>query len=454
MKVKLVVLVLVASIILVVPPKILGFSIWHIGSALDIAASMGAKLSCSGKFITGLTDHQIKRDLISYSPANELLEVNYDFSNKKVTASMLGVSTYSATYREGLGCALDIGDTQHLDEVSTKSITLSNQPWPAGSAVNTIKPKKQAFLNNVLIQDNENNLQTRALLWVENGEIVAESYADGFDKNSKLLGWSMGKSLTAIMLGRMEYLGLANLQQNHLFPEWEKDERANISLEHLLQMSSGLAFDETYSPGSDSTKMLFLSHSASNVALKAKYAFPPTQQFSYSSGTTNIISRWIYERLGSNAQASYNFLHDELFQKLGMSQSIFETDSSGVFVGSSYIYASARDWARLGLLMLNDGEINGQQLLTKEWTHKAATPNLTANYSAYGYQFWLNKNGTSLEYPLLPQDAYFMLGNRKQVVMIVPSQNSMIIRLGWTSGDYPMNRNFSNVLNYATKGSN
>lgn len=448
MKLKLFFILLLAIILFVVPRSLLGFSIWHIGDALNVAASMGAKLACSGKYITKLDEHQIKQDLRSYSPANDFLEITYDANKKTATADMLGLSSYSATYRDGIGCALDIEDTSHLDQLIATRITLPKAPWPGGNKVETIQEEKQSLLDGIVQQDNEQGLQTRALVWIENDIIVAESYGEGFDQNSMHLGWSMGKSLTAMMLARMEFMGLANLQESNLFSAWSKDNRKHINLENLLQMSSGLAFDETYAPGSDSTKMLFMAPSASDVALTAEKEFRPGEHFSYSSGTTNILSRWMYERLGGNLQSSYNFLQLELLTKLNMAHSIFETDPSGVFVGSSYIYATGRDWGRLGLLMLNKGVLgNGERLINEEWITKASKPNNSNNYNAYGYQFWLNDNISSLEYPDLPKDAYFMLGNRKQAVMIAPSQNTVIVRLGWTSGSYPMNKNFSKLLN-------
>ena len=126
-------------------------------------------------------------------------------------------------------------------------------------------------------------------------------------------------------------------------------------------MSSGLDFDETYAPGSDATHMLFSAHSASDVAMTSALHKTPGSYFSYSSGTTNLLARWLYDQLGGTTQALVDFTYNELFAPLGMAHTVFEPDASGVFVGSSYIYASARDWARLGLLMKNGGEIQGQQ---------------------------------------------------------------------------------------------
>ena len=210
-------------------------------------------------------------------------------------------------------------------------------------------------------------------------------------------------------------------------------------------MSSGLAFDETYAPGSDSTHMLFTADSAAAVALQSPLAYTPGTHFSYSSGTTNMLSHLLSQQLGA-PQQRLDYLYQQFFQPLGMTHSLFEMDASGDFIGSSYLYASGRDWARLGWLMLNNGEINGHRLLTPDWIAAATTPNNSDNEKAYGYQFWLNRGDAQLRWPGLPADAYAMRGNRAQTVMMVPSKNTVLVRLGWTKGEYPLQQNFAALL--------
>lgn len=435
------------SIVLFGSRYILGFSLWRIGDAITVATGMGAKLGCSSRFVSHATEVQITHDLASYSPVNRYLKLHYDMENKTVSASLFGMANTSATYRIGLGCTLNVGNTAPLDSITAPPIAVSpSMPWPRGEHVMSIQPTRQSMLNALLTQDNTDGLNTRALLLVENGEITAESYAQGYDQKSRLLGWSMGKSVTAIMLGRMAYLDMATMQQAQLFPHWV-DERKHITLEHILQMSSGLMFDETYAPGSDATDMLFSDQSASELALHKSLAFQPGEHFSYSSGTTNILMRWMYENVNSNTQQLSDFFRHEILQPLSLGHTVFEPDPSGVFVGSSYIYASARDWARLGLLMLNKGTINGQRVLSEAWVSAAIAENSSENYPGYGYYFWLNKTGNGLRWPELPTDAYFMMGNRKQYVMVVPSKNIVMVRLGWTKGDYPVAKNFSTLIN-------
>ncbi|MEM0910527.1 MAG: serine hydrolase [Pseudomonadota bacterium] len=423
---------------------VLGFFPWHVGVAVSVATGLGAKLACSGKYVTGLSNEQIMDDLASYSPVTRLLELDYSTTNQ-VTATLSGLSPISAIYRPSLGCTLEIGDTADLNSLSISANERVDLPWPAGKQVNTIKNSVQTIVEDIVNKDNQDGKDTRALVVVHDGQIVAEAYGPGYDKDTALLGWSMGKSLVAMLIGRLENLQNIDETQTVLFPEWSNDARADIQLVDLLQMVSGLSFDETYAPGSDSTHMLFSAHSASDVALVSQPGRPPGEHFSYSSGTTNILARWLHNTLGGSQQ-TYDFLYEQLFQPAGIISMVFEPDPSGIYVGSSYIYGSGRDWARLGLIMLNQGKINGYQLLSEDWVKRAISPNNSENYKRYGYQFWLNSDGENLSHDTLPKDAYFMTGNRKQYVMIVPSSNAIIVRLGWTSGLYPSSDHFKTIL--------
>jgi CubicO group peptidase (beta-lactamase class C family) len=429
----------------------LGVSPWRLRDNLVVVTAMGAKLACSGHHLSGLNAEQALADVASYSPAANALNIEYDDAQGLVSADLFGLSLTRAQYRPGLGCTLDIGDTSALDTVVVPEFAAEDRPWPAGSQVDTIDPQRQAQLTQMLLADNEAGLKTRALLMVEDGHIVAESYAPGFDAFTPLMGWSMGKSLSAIMLGHLELQGKLNVQQDQLFAAWAEDERSAITIENLLHMSSGLGFEEIYAPGSDATHMLFAAHAASSVPLASELAHPPGKKFYYSSGTTNLLQQLLFERLGGTTQRSVDYLYQEIFQPLAIAHTVLEPDPSGVFVGSSYIYASGRDWARMGQLMLAGGELNGVRLLSEDWVRRSALPNHSDNDRRYGYQFWLNQGGAELRWPQLPEDAYAMMGNRQQNVMVVPSRRAVLVRLGWTNGAYPLDDNFSALLNAQLK---
>jgi CubicO group peptidase (beta-lactamase class C family) len=255
----------------------------------------------------------------------------------------------------------------------------------------------------------------------------------------------MAKSLTAVMLASLEYRDLIDLSAPASFNEWANDERAQIRITDLLTMTDGLDFSEEYNPGDDATAMLFDSPSAADYVLAKPLAHEPGLHFNYSSGTANLLARLYQKALGGPVAARSDY-EQNIAAVLGFQNAVFETDAAGGFVGSSYLYASARDWARLGQVMLNAGEINGQRLFSADWVDRATLQNGSLNHPAYGYQWWLNAGNPSLRWPSLPKDSFAAMGNRQQLVMVIPSADVVIVRLGWTAGRYPDNENFKRIL--------
>lgn len=447
MKKIIITIICVFTLIVLTAPKILGFSIFNLGHAVSVATGMSAKLACSSYFVSGLSKAQIVNNLASYSPVARIVDIQYDEEEYKVSANLYGIAETTAVYNALTGCSLDFGQNTLRQSFNNAVEELdSEKSWPSGKNNGDIEPLIQDKLDEILRADNERGYNTRALAVIHEGRLVAESYANGFNNESKLLGWSMAKSLTSIYIGMLEHKGLLSLYDDNLFSEWQNDERRNIKLIDLLRMSSGLGFDETYAPGSDATHMLFTAESAANVAMDSSLEYEPSTHFSYSSGTTNLIARYIKQVLSEKGIDEVAFLSEQLYKPLDMQHFVFEQDAKGDFVGSSYAYGSARDWARLGQLMLNNGNWNGSQILSSDYVSLAQQPNSSKNEQAYGFQFWLNQGDSELRWPSLPEDAYAMLGNRKQSVMIVPSKDMVLVRLGWSSGDYPMNRNYQQII--------
>lgn len=410
-----------------------------------VATGIGSKLLCSAEYVIGNDRQQAFDDLVQYSPILSAISYEYDEANQRVSTSLFGLKPKTASYREGLGCAVDYEGYDQRHRLQLRTSAPNPSPWPAGDTVNSVEPRLQALLENLVQQDNASGLNTRALLVVHDGRIVAEAYGQGMGPESKLLGWSMAKSLNAIMLGNLEMRGLIDLSAPTSFARWQQDERSDIRIEHLLTMTDGLGFSEQYDPGDDATAMLFTAASASDYVLDMPLVAEPGSRFNYSSGTANLLSRLYTETLGG-PQAAYDNFMDAIYQPMAFQHAVFETDASGVFMGSSYFYASARDWARMGQLMLNGGTISGQRLVTEEWVRRASSPNSSANDKAYGYQWWLNRGNDRLRFPSLPEDAYYANGNRQQTVMVIPSRDTVIVRLGWTAGSYPVGSHFARIL--------
>jgi len=425
-----------------------GYTPAYMANAPAVLTGIGAMLTCSARYVSGIGPEQNFKDLTSYSPLLENLEITYDDKARRVEADLFGMKSASAQYREGLGCALDIGDTGPLDAAKIPAKPVEpNALWPMGNKVPAPNAAVQSALAEIMAADNASGLQTRALLVVKGGQVAAEVYADGFDQHSKLLGWSMAKSFNALMLGNMEMRGLIDPAKKPVFAEWAEGERAEISMDDMLHMASGLDLSEVYDPGEAVTAMLFTAHNPSAVGLKADLRDAPGTRFDYSSATSLLLSKLVHNAAGGTLDSALVNLHEHFVTPMGMQDFVLQTDPSGVFLGSSFMLASARDWARMGQLMLNGGTLNGHRFVSEDWVKRAVATNDTENKKAYGYQFWLNHGDATPRWPGLPADSFAALGSREQQVMIIPSQDTIIVRLGWTlDGKYPISKNFMRIL--------
>ena len=428
-----------------------GMSPTSLGANIAVGTGMGAKLACSSRFLSGFDDAQIRQDLTSYSAAFDWLSLDIDEQAQRAHMNLMGFAETSATYREGIGCSLDLGESDALTQLKApKAPTVDNTlPWPAGAAEPVLNEALMQTLAASMAQDQAAGLQTRALVLVQRGQILAEAYAPGVTPDTRLMGWSMGKSLVALMLGWLEQRGDLSVGEQRLFDEWSADERASIKIKDLLQMTSGLDFSEVYVPGSDATRMLFMEPRSASVPLQSPLKYPPGSRFSYSSGTTNLLSLVFTPRVGG-PQSAINHLYLDILWPLGMHDTTLEPDASGVFVGSSNIYATARDWARLGETFLHEGELNGVRIADKSYMQELVQPNASSNGRAYGYQVWLNRGEVKKYWPDLPEDAYGFTGNRGQAVMIFPSEQAVMVRLGWSAQGYPRNDRFADWLRVLT----
>lgn len=415
---------------------------WALRESLQLLIAMSARLACSARHLSGFNDARIRRDLRTYSPLFTLIRVRH--SGYTTSASLLNCIKERAHFNPSLGAQLDDNKAEKYSGVKTPE---SKGRFREKTGKEYIDGPLQTLLSALTKEDNRLGLETRALLVMREDEVIAAAYGADIAPSTRLLGWSMSKSLLAMLWGRMETLGLADIHQSQLFPEWEDDDRSTITLKNMLQMCDGLAFDETYRPGSDATRMLFgSSNRPSRYALARPLIHKPGMHFSYSSGTTNLLARWMHLQLGGSGAAAH-FLQQELLAPLGLQRTYFETDSEGIFVGSSYAYASAEDWGRLGALMLSNGCVGRQRILSSDWIRRATEPNSSINDSRYGYQFWLNCDGKLPPlYPQLPPDSYLMLGNREQKLMLSPAHGVAIVRLGWSSKPYPAERRFGEIL--------
>lgn len=275
---------------------------------------------------------------------------------------------------------------------------------------------------------------TNALVVVQNGRIVRELYGPDTDASTTLISWSIAKTITQALVGMAVGDGLMSLDATNLFPEWENDERSTITLRHLLNMASGLEWREDYvdDKASDVIDMLFGDNEYSGDHAAYAIAKPleatPGTKYSYSSGTTNIITKLLARSLGEKAGSSHmmeTFMQSRLFDPIGMSTAKARFDASGNFVGSSFVYATARDFARFGLLYLNNGHWDDNQILSHEWVRFAGTvfAHDDENGFDYGAHMWVSPDD---------EESLLSLGYQGQHIWISPRRNLVLVRLGVT----------------------
>jgi len=408
---------------------------------LRVASNYSAKIVCSNVFLAGRDAVEVQNIDVQAGghPILGYISVEVDEPNGVVSARLLGLfATGTAVYRQGLGCA----STPNGDIASVKNISLEDQKieqftrladWQMGA--------HNLEIDTILANEDLIGPQMRAVVVIKDGRFVAETYGPSFDAETPLLGWSMAKTVTALLMGFVFDQDFAK-ENDQLFDHWQNDARRDIQVQDLLSMSSGLQWNEGYGSVSDVTRMLYLEPDmaafASSLPINAEHS---TGTFQYSSGTTVMLSRIWQNAAGESALA---LPHRELFGPMGMRSAVLETDAVGTYAGSSYLYASARDWARIGQLILDDGKWGGQQLVDADYIKWMVQGNerSKAPWGGMEYgngQIWLHGSDAGVPEGIdpdagfeLPSDTRWMLGHDGQSVAIIPSERLVVVRMGLT----------------------
>lgn len=398
---------------------------------LDLIASFSVKNVASGHFVGNRSLHNIEEsdndfDVIGW--ASNSINKNY------ATATVFGINKRKAIFRPGLGATL-INDSYDVSKPYTipKRIQIyKNVPFPYGERMQkdtVFATVNYAKLNTVIANafdiNDEKRKGTRSVLVIYKDRIIAEKYADGFTKSSVILGWSMTKSITGTLFGILQKQQKFDIYKPAPFAEWQNDSRKNITTNDLLHMNSGLEWEEQYDRICDATQMLFQEEDMTQSQLTKPAIFKPNTHWNYSSGTTNLLSGILRKQFKTH-QEYLDFWYSALIDKIGMHSMLIESDMAGNYVGSSYGWATTRDWSKLGLLYLHNGNWNGEQIFDPNWAKYVATPTHTSN-GRYGAQFWLNASG---HFPDVPRDMYYCSGFQGQMVVIIPSMQMVIVRMG------------------------
>jgi CubicO group peptidase (beta-lactamase class C family) len=410
---------------------------------LRVGANYTAKTICSNVFLAGRdADAVLNSDV--QAPGIWLLRlvrVSVDKQRGVVRAGFINsfIGGGLAVSRPGVGCTA-VPDGK-LDQVvalprpspraapsANASVTAASDTalWPEGDAV-TPTPAVQSLLAD----DSLTGPGMRAAVVIDHGRIVAERYAPGFTAATPLLGWSMAKTVTASLVGLLIKNGKLALDQSGFWPPG--DGRDHIRIADLMAMSSGLRFNEDYGIVSDVTRMLYMQPDTAGFAYAQPLAHPVGELWSYSSGTANIVARIVQNISGDSA-----LIQDRLFIPLGMKSAVIEPDEHGTLVGSSYMYADARDWARYAQFLLQNGVWQGKEMLPAGYVDMMATP-VAASHGQYGHGFvWLWASDPIIEGQNpdvafgIPPDTFYLSGHDGQSIAVMRSRQIAVIRLGLT----------------------
>ena len=426
-----------------------------------VSAGVQAVLTCNGLFTSNRPLDRVTSQELAYltgprfDPPTKQFTV--DTVRRAVSVEVRGTRrSVSAAFREGIGCVV-LGPEQTLDDIGTlpqlpawpASENVDNVDWPRGDRV--IDKPLAADIDRAKLAaaadwafDRESPEQvTLSLIVVHRGDIIVERYADGVDVNTRTRTWSTAKSIAVTLIGMLVDSGKLALDVP-LKIDWlprlkhdAPDPRNAITLRHVLNMSSGLypvdSFNMEYATGSG----LAYWAGASSVqgARRRGLIREPGTFWDYENYDTLLAVYAMKQVLGEDY---LTFPRTALLERLGMRNTLLSTDRFGDFILSSQVYTNARDLARFGLLYLNDGEVNGERLLSKQWIAFVRTPAPSTRDRGrfYGGQFWLVPEGRTD----VPKDAYATAGNRGQYVIIVPSHDLVIVRRGLDYGKQGFNR--------------
>jgi len=422
------------GVLILLGAAIISFAI-YLNSLLPIITGYAAKNLCSDVFLSNRKPEDVEAIDLNFSFIKYTKNrVNYD--EKSVTSHFLWGKS-KAIYRPGFGVTL-------LRGISEENLRKSRYPsggepvysqdtikWPLGN----ILPLKNTGIDTIklntiarkLITDNAYKGNAFAFIVVHKGVPVAEAYKPQFNQKTRFLSWSMAKSFINAMVGILVKQGNLDIMQPTGLDEWKNDERSKITLNDLMQMQSGLKWNEDYGNRSDVTLMLHCESDMGHFALERPVAYPAGTHWYYSSGATNIVSYLIRKKF-SNDSLYYVFANNKLFNKIGAPDAVLEVDPTGTRIGSSYLYATARDYARFGLLFENDGVFNEERILPEAWV-KYTTTVASASKGIYGSFFWLNR-GRSL--PSVPEDMFACDGHDGQHIYILPTQKLVVVVLGYS----------------------
>ena len=419
--------------------------------AAGVATGYLSHQLCSAVFVSGRSPESAYREMIEPLTGSVALFMRHtvDRGSAEVRASFAGVADSRAVYRAPWGCTI-VNDAAAIE---ARPAVTDNTPAPAllppiadAGIVEPTDPDLKRALDRAF----EEPLQaphrwTQAIVVVHRDRIVAERYAPGIGIDTPLTGWSATKSVVNALIGILVRDGHLDVSGPAPIAAWSdpNDPRHAITIDQLLRMTSGLDMGQSLTSSAftafdPTAQMVFTEPDTAAVAQRAPLAHAPGMVWNYTNANTQLLSRIIRDHSGGTPAATLAYAHRELFDKLGMRHVTLEFDAAGTPIGASHMWASARDWARFGLLYLNDGVVGGQRILPPGWVDYSARHTPGAEDYGYGAGFWTNRgDGAGARYRIragMPADAFMARGSNGQYVVIIPSEQLVIARFGnsWT----------------------
>jgi len=431
-----------------------------LGKVAPIGAGYKAKMLCSYLFVSERELPSImENDLEPFNPLLGLVNTEIDYERKAVTATAFGLVKRRAVFNERLGCTL-VSPSLEPDEPQFPSLDIEPEPanpetipWPTGDLNATVSfpevdaEKIEAALEKEFSEpDPAKPRRARAVVVVYKGKIIGERYAPGFGRDMPMHGWSMTKSITNAMIGILVGQGAFGVDDPAPISEWKSpgDPRGRITIDHLLRMSAGFDFHHDVSPVGQRQQALFGAIDSTAYSVACPLDAEPGKRWEYANANPHSLWRIVRDTVGGSDEDYLTFPRRALFNKIGMRSAIIEPDPYGNLIGTSFGWATARDWARFGLLFLNDGVWEGERILPEGWVDYTRTPAPAAEYKHYGALFWLNAAAgeftktpeQAIDYrntppfSSIPKDAYFAMGHEGKIVAIIPSRDLVVVRLG------------------------
>jgi CubicO group peptidase (beta-lactamase class C family) len=416
---------------------------------IRIASGSVSQIICSKTFVSGLDPAEIYAQDLRPEAGMGLvdwgLQYDVDHAGKRVRTTVFGMFESRAIYREGFGCALEFAATSAVatgDPPANPDNALSLLPDIAGpEPVVASDPALTRTLDQAFAEYPSGPRRwTQAVVIVHGGRVIAERYAPGYGVETPLLSHSIAKSVINALVGILVRQGKLSVSGSVPAPSWHQeqgDPRANVSIDELLRMDSGLPLDEGVGPGL-AQRMWFTEGDTAAFAEHAPLATAPGTAWAYGNLGYALLSRAVRKAIGGAPHDIAAFAQRELFALLGMRHALIEFDSAGTPSGSNAMFATARDWARFGMLYLNDGIAGGRRILPEGWVAYSTRPTLN---TGYGAGFWLNNVSTPIPtwgapwgMPGVPRDTFFGRGYLGQYLVIVPSENLVVVRFGVSHG--------------------